>query len=129
MMTGIVHAIRDKGLRFVAGATPAAAKKTGRFAWVPGATETPPRATGTITTIWDKGYGFIGRDAEGGRIALYFHRTAVEADGFAALRRGQRVSFEEEANPGDPNHQRAVNVRPVGVPAGPPPSPREGAAR
>ena len=129
MMTGIVHAIRDKGLRFVAGATPAAAKKPGRFAWAPGATGTPTPATGTVTTIWDKGYGFIGRDAGGGRLDLYFHRTAVAADGFAGLQVGQRVSFEEEANPDDRNHQRAVNVRPVGVPAGPPPSPRDGAAR
>ena len=113
MKTAIIQTIRDRGLRFVAGGTPAAAKKAGRFAWAPGAPGAPAAATGTITTIWDKGYGFIGRDAEGGRLDLYFHRTAVAADGFAALRQGQRVSFEEEANPADPNHQRAVNVRPV----------------
>ena len=113
MMTAIIQTIRDKTLRFVAGGTPAAAKKTGRFAWAPGAPGTPAAATGTITTIWDKGYGFIGRDAGGGRLDLYFHRTAVEADGFAGLRVGQRVRFEEEANPDDRNHQRAVHVRPV----------------
>jgi CspA family cold shock protein len=71
-------------------------------------------ATGTITSIRPRGFGFIGRDRRGPRTEdVFFHRSAVEGDGFEALREGQRVSFEVEPDPRDPSRRRAVTVRPL----------------
>jgi CspA family cold shock protein len=44
----------------------------------------------------DKGYGFIKPD-DGGR-DIFVHITAVERAGLTSLNKGQRVSYEIEAN-------------------------------
>ena len=105
MVTSIIRTIRDKGMGLVARQN--ASGRTRREQGL------APPATGIITTIWDKGFGFIGRDKQSDRSDLYFHRTAVDGDGFDGLRQGQRVSFDEEPDPRDRNHRRAVNVRPA----------------
>ena len=71
-------------------------------------------ATGLIKTIRDdKGFGFVAPDGGTGRDDLFFHRSAVQNDGFDLLREGQRVSFEVEPDPRDPSRRRAVRVAPV----------------
>ena len=105
MVTTIIQAIRDKGMGLIA--RPNASRRT------QGEQGPAPPATGVITTIWDKGFGFIGRDEPSNRTDLFFHRTAVEGDGFDRLRYGQHVTFDEEPDPRDRTHQRAVNVRPA----------------
>ena len=68
-------------------------------------------AIGTIKTIRDdKGFGFIEPEGTSGRNDLFFHRSAVEGDGFEMLREGQQVNFEEEPDPRDPSRRRAVRV-------------------
>ena len=68
-------------------------------------------ATGTIKTIRDdKGFGFIQPEGTSGRNDLFFHRSAVEGDGFDMLREGQQVTFDEEPDPRDPSRRRAVRV-------------------
>jgi cold shock protein len=67
-------------------------------------------ATGTIASVRDKGFGFIASDGATGAQDLFFHRTAVHADGFDRLRVGQRVRYDDEADPRDPSRRRAVNV-------------------
>ena len=51
-----------------------------------------------------KGYGFIASD-DGGDVFVHF--SAIQGDGFRALREGQRVEFEEERGAKGP---RAANV-------------------
>lgn len=71
-------------------------------------------ATGTIKTMRDKGFGFISPDQDGGRADdVFFHRSAVESDGFDMLREGQRVGFDIEPDPRDPGRMRAVRVHPA----------------
>jgi CspA family cold shock protein len=70
-------------------------------------------ATGRIASIRDQGFGFIKRDDAPSPRDLFFHRTAVEADGFDRLQVGQRVRFDEEPDPRDASRQRAVHVAPV----------------
>ena len=71
-------------------------------------------ATGTVTSIRDKGFGFIARrGGEQQNRDLFFHRSAVEGDGFDRLREGQLVSYDEEPDPRDPTRRRAVNVQPA----------------
>ncbi len=71
-------------------------------------------ALGTIKTIRDdRGFGFLSPDGTNGRGDLFFHRSAVEGNGFDQLFEGQRVSFEEEPDPRDPTRRRAVQVAPV----------------
>ena len=71
-------------------------------------------ATGTIKTMRDKGFGFITPDDAGPRGQdVFFHRSAVEANGFDLLQEGQRVDFDIEPDPRDPGRMRAVRVRPV----------------
>ena len=105
MISSIIHTIRDK--RFSLN------RRQDTSSHTQGGHGTAPLATGVNTTIWDKGFGFIGRDNKSGRTDLYFHRTEVDGDGFDGLREGQHVVFDEEADPNDRNHQRAVNVRPA----------------
>lgn len=105
MVSTFIQAIHDKGIALV---TRRNARRRSQ-----GGQGTAPPATGVITTIWDKGFGFIGRDTPNERTDLYFHRTAVDGDDFDGLREGQHVTFEEGPNPCDRHHQRAVNVRPV----------------
>ncbi|CAA9547735.1 MAG: hypothetical protein AVDCRST_MAG59-1427 [uncultured Thermomicrobiales bacterium] len=70
--------------------------------------------TGTIKTMRDNGFGFITPDGAAARGEdVFFHRTAVDGDGFDLLREGQRVGFEVEPDPRDPSRKRAVNVRPA----------------
>ena len=104
MVTTIIRTIRDKSVALTRQNTSRRTQREQVLA---------PPATGIITTIWDKGFGFIGRDKRSDRSDLYFHRTAVDGDGFDGLRQGQHVSFDEEADPRDRSHRRAVNVRPA----------------
>ena len=56
----------------------------------------------------EKGYGFIAND-EGGE-DVFVHYSAIQSDGYKRLKEGQKVSFETEADPKNPNKLRAVNV-------------------
>ncbi|MBA3416079.1 MAG: cold shock domain-containing protein [Chloroflexia bacterium] len=68
--------------------------------------------TGTIKSMRDKGFGFIAPDGAAARGEdVFFHRSAVDGDGFDLLREGQRVGFDIEPDPRDPSRKRAVNVR------------------
>jgi CspA family cold shock protein len=70
-------------------------------------------ATGRIASLREQGFGFITRDDGAAGRDLFFHRSGVVADGFNALRVGQRVQFDEEPDPRDPTRRRAVQVAPV----------------
>lgn len=69
-------------------------------------------ATGTIKRlVRDRGFGFIlGQDGT----ELFFHRSALQAEGFDALTEGQAVEFEVERGPKGP---RATNMK-VALPSG-----------
>ncbi|MFR5102072.1 MAG: cold-shock protein [Christensenellaceae bacterium] len=56
----------------------------------------------------EKGYGFIAND-EGGD-DVFVHYSAIQAEGYKSLKEGQKVSFETETDPKNPNKLRAVNV-------------------
>jgi cold shock CspA family protein len=69
-------------------------------------------AWGTIKALGAAGHhGFIAADGE--RADLYFQRDAVAADGFDALRVGQRVAFDVTPDPLKPDRLRAKQVRPA----------------
>ena len=68
--------------------------------------------TGTITSLRDRGFGFIAVDGAAAQ-DLFFHRSAVADDGFERLREGQAVSFDQEPDLRDPTRQRAVRVAPT----------------
>ena len=57
----------------------------------------------------EKGYGFIAGD-EGGD-DVFVHYSAIKADGYRSLKEGQRVSYETETDPKNPNKLRAINVQ------------------
>lgn len=57
----------------------------------------------------EKGYGFIAGD-EGGE-DVFVHYSAIRADGYRSLKEGQKVSYETETDPKNPNKLRAVNVQ------------------
>ena len=62
--------------------------------------------TGTIRTLRvDKGFGFI-KDDKGQE--YFFHQSAIQGEGIAALREGDSVEFEVGEGPKGP---RAENVR------------------
>jgi CspA family cold shock protein len=69
-------------------------------------------ATGTITTLRDRGFGFIAPDGDGSNGELFFHHSAVADRGFEMLQVGQRVRFDVAPDPRDPSRQRAINVVP-----------------
>jgi len=69
--------------------------------------------TGTILELRNDRFGFIASEAYGRPWHLPFLRTAAARDGFDGLRVGQRVRFDQEANPGNPARQRAVRVAPL----------------
>lgn len=71
-------------------------------------------AIGTITTLRDRGFGFITRDEQGGddRV-VFFNSSAVSDDVFDRLREGQQVRYDEEPDPRDPSRRWAVNVLPA----------------
>jgi cold shock protein len=57
------------------------------------------RFTGTVK--WfnaTKGYGFIGRDDEGGE-DVFVHFSSIQMEGYRALKQGQKVEFEIEQGP------------------------------
>ena len=56
----------------------------------------------------ENGYGFIAND-EGGD-DVFVHYSAIQAEGYKSLKEGQKVSFETETDPKNPNKLRAVNV-------------------
>jgi CspA family cold shock protein len=62
--------------------------------------------TGTIKRlVRERGFGFIlGQDGT----ELFFHRSALQGEGFDALAEGQAVEFEVERGPKGP---RAVNLK------------------
>jgi CspA family cold shock protein len=57
----------------------------------------------------DRGFGFIAPD--NGTQDLFFHSSAVEHPTFDELREGQRVEFEQGADPRNPSRSRAEHVR------------------
>lgn len=69
-------------------------------------------ATGTIKRlVRDRGFGFIlGQDGT----ELFFHRSALQGQGFDALAEGQTVEFDVERGDKGP---RAANVK-VALPNG-----------
>ena len=56
----------------------------------------------------EKGYGFIANDEGGDDIFVHF--SAIQAEGYRKLKEGQKVSFEIETDPKNPEKLRAVNV-------------------
>ena len=57
----------------------------------------------------EKGYGFIANE-EGGE-DVFVHFSAIVMDGYRRLKEGQKVSYETEADPKNPEKLRAVNVQ------------------
>ena len=56
----------------------------------------------------EKGYGFItGEDGND----VFVHFSSIIADGFRTLNEGQKVTFETEPDPKNPEKLRAVNVK------------------
>ena len=68
-------------------------------------------ATGTVKRlVRERGFGFIlGQDGT----ELFFHRSAIQGQGFDALTEGQAVEFDVERGDKGP---RAVNMK-VGLPS------------
>jgi len=67
-------------------------------------------STGKITRIVrDKGFGFIQQD--GATEEVFFHSSAVEQPTFDQLNEGQKVEFEIEPDPKQPQRSRAVHVK------------------
>ena len=56
----------------------------------------------------EKGYGFIA--AEDGGDDIFVHFSAIVAEGYRRLKEGQKVSFDTEADPKNPEKLRAVDV-------------------
>jgi len=56
----------------------------------------------------DKGYGFIAPDD--GTPDVFFHQSAIEADGYRSLQDNQRVEYTDTQGPKGP---RAEQVRPI----------------
>ncbi len=56
----------------------------------------------------EKGYGFIADEESGHDVFVHF--SSINADGFRTLNEGQKVTFETEPDPKNPEKLRAVNV-------------------
>jgi cold shock protein len=66
-------------------------------------------AQGTVKRFMtDKGYGFITPDD--GTPDVFFHQSAIEADGYRSLQDNQRVEYTVTPGPKGP---RAELVRPI----------------
>ena len=57
----------------------------------------------------EKGYGFIANEEGGDDVFVHF--SAIIAEGYRRLKEGQKVTFETEADPKNPEKLRAVNVQ------------------
>lgn len=57
----------------------------------------------------DKGYGFIANDEGGDDVFVHF--SAIMIDGFRTLKEGQKVTFDIEDDPKNPDKLRATNVQ------------------
>ena len=55
----------------------------------------------------EKGYGFISID---GGEDVFVHYSAINGEGYRALKDGQSVTFETETDPKNSAKLRAVNV-------------------
>jgi len=67
-------------------------------------------ATGVITRlIHQRGFGFIQPDDATGEV--FFHSSAVEQPTFDELSEGQKVEFDVEPDPKQPQRSRAAHVR------------------
>ena len=67
-------------------------------------------ATGTITRlVRDRGFGFI--QVEGRTDEVFFHTSSVEQPTFDELNEGQKVEFEVEPDPRQPQRSRASHVK------------------
>ena len=56
----------------------------------------------------EKGYGFIAGDEGGDDVFVHF--SAIQAEGYRKLTEGQKVSYEVEPDPKNPEKPRAINV-------------------
>ncbi len=56
----------------------------------------------------EKGYGFIAGDEGGDDVFVHF--SAIQAEGYRKLTEGQKVSYEVEPDPKNPEKLRAINV-------------------
>lgn len=67
-------------------------------------------ATGNITRIVrDRGFGFI--QTPDSTDEVFFHSSSVDEPSFDELNEGQKVEFEVEPDPKQPNRSRAAHVR------------------
>lgn len=55
-----------------------------------------------------KGFGFISNDD--GSDDVFVHFSSIMTDGFKTLDEGQKVEFDVEQDPKNPNKLRAINV-------------------
>ena len=69
-------------------------------------------ASGTVKWFNEaKGFGFISQ--EGGE-DVFVHFSAIAGDGYKTLTEGQKVEFETEPDPRQPQRSRAAHVKLVG---------------
>ncbi len=59
----------------------------------------------------EKGYGFVENGETGEDIFVHF--SAIQVEGFKTLKEGQKVTFEIEDDPKNPDKLRAANVQVV----------------
>ena len=57
----------------------------------------------------EKGYGFIANEEGGDDVFVHF--SAIVMDGYRRLKEGQKVSYETETDPKNPEKLRAINVQ------------------